>query len=89
MYSMIINNPEKHQLYFEFLDYIWISTFGKSVTIEEANEKFYNLFYMLKRNSYLTQDAKQLLEWMDKENNGKLPVNIEIMFNEWLLQKKL
>lgn len=79
-------SKERMLLYKEFLIHFWdnISNDYNTKRIE-----YNKIFYMLLRNQTFEQDAYDLVVWMIIMNNDRLPDNIEVLFNEWILTKRL
>lgn len=94
-------NKKKIALYSNFLLFIWNKTYSKYVnskyqqtaTFDSAStydfvaDKYYQLFFMINKKGNTHYEAVQLIKWLDSYNNGKLPDNLQIMFNEFLLER--
>lgn len=54
---------------------------------------YYNIFSMidveLKNSHNFYHDAELLIEWIDKNNNGILPIHIQELLNEFILSERL
>lgn len=85
---------ERSMLYFNFLSYYWeeITMNSKKYNLKnlkEIKEYYRKTFYMIEYNTFMFDDAEQLVKWINEHNNGKLPDNIQQKFNEWLLTERL
>lgn len=85
-------------LYEKFLDSIWYKMrlncgYGNNPlplpnTIYEALlAKYLQTFFMLRAESSYREDAIDLINYIDTKCNGVMPENIQILFNEWLLER--
>lgn len=85
------NEDKKLILYIEFMLYQWNKIDNDLADYLNRNDslvkRFYELFPMLPQGMTLEREAKYLIEWLNTHNNGKLPDNLQIMFNEFLLER--
>lgn len=87
-----IETKKREVLYHEFLRYLYEQYCNESNATDTNEElKYYQLIYgehiIVILDTGYQQDIKQLLHY--KENQGKLPEKLEMLFNEWILINKL
>lgn len=82
MNNIEFNNYYKQvHLYEQFLRYLYnLDNFAVYHT---------QLVKMLKVVGTFKEDAINLIAYVNRTNNGKLPDNLQTLFNEWLLTYKL
>lgn len=96
------NESKRVKLYTEFFSFQWDKIYNSFIAdgnndnnkygliYKKATESYYELFYIIETPSIsVFNEANQVIKWIDKNNNGVLPDDLQAIFNEWLLEKKL
>lgn len=90
------NESKRVELYTEFLCFQWDKIYDSfnvnndAKAYKKAIECYYKLFYIIENRSIgIFDEVHELIRWINENNNGKLPDNLQILFNEWILEQKL